>query len=184
MFVKTSENQWINFPQCERIEIEKNESNNWEIGFYYPSNDSNTQRLYSIGAFRLEIEAQEALDEIWEAYRKGKPYFEPDPRSKMNVRLGDKWYADDEPIQTYLEAIQLLGLEKIEEQGLTFKDRNAKNAKEYPIVTKEKVKHLNQSNAGEYWILLPDRTTTMKEILESIASKIGIIAFEVTIYQN
>ena len=33
MFVKISENRWINLTQCASIEIQKNESSNWEIVF-------------------------------------------------------------------------------------------------------------------------------------------------------
>ena len=178
MFVKTSEHRWINLTQCASIEIQKNESRNWEIGFY-----SDTERSDSIGTFRSESEAHEVLDEIWEYSREGKPYFEPDPKKKLNVRLGDKWYADDKPVQTYLEAIQRLGLEKIEKQGLTFKDKNVRNDKDKPIVTKERVQDLKQSQAGEYYILLLERPTTMKETLERIASELGV-EIKVTIYQK
>ena len=100
MFVKTSENQWINLKQCEYIEIPKNEneSGNWKIEFYPRAG----VEPYSIGTFSSESEAHEVLDEIWEYYRVGKPYFEPDPRKKMNVKLGDKWYADDEGAPLYI----------------------------------------------------------------------------------
>ncbi|MYF54879.1 hypothetical protein F4083_02310 [Candidatus Poribacteria bacterium] len=174
MFVKISENRWINLIQCESIEIEKKESYNWEIVF-------STVRSDSIGRFRFESEAHEVLDEIWESYREGKPYFEPDPRKKMNVRLGDKWYADDEPIQTYFDGLQLLGLEEIEARGLTFKDRNTKDAKEYPVVTKDRVPRLQQSDADGYYILKLERLTSMKETLERVASELGV-DIEVTIY--
>ena len=178
MFVKISENRWINLTQCASIEIQKNEFSNWEIGFY-----SDTERSDSIGTFRSESEAHEVLDEIWEYSREGKPYFEPDPRKKMNVKLGDKWYADDEPIQTYLEVIQRLGLEKIEERELTFKDRNVPTHEGYLIVTKDKDPKLKQLKAGEYYILQLERPSTMKETLENIASELGV-DIKVTIYQE
>lgn len=177
MFVKISKNHWINLTQCAGIQIQENEPRNWKIVFDYSSE-------YSIGTFRSESEAEEVLDEIWEAYREGKPYFEPDPRKEMNVRLGDRWYAYEEPIQTYFGTIQRLGLEKIEERGLTFEDRNFRSAKDNLIVTKYSVKGLAQSKAGGYYILRPNVTTTMKKILESIASELGIIDFEVTLYQE
>lgn len=183
MFVKISENRWINLIQCESIKIEKKEPHNWEIVFSTLSNNSDTERSDSIGRFRFESEAHEVLDEIWEAYREGKPYFQADPRKKMNVRLGDKWYADDKPIRTYFEVLQLLGLEKIESQGVTFKDRNIKNAKEYPVVTKDWVQGLQQSEAGGYYILRLERPTTMKETLEHVASELEV-DIEVTIYQE
>ena len=143
------------------------------------SNDSDTERSDSLGTFRLESDAHEALDEIWEAYREGKPYFQLDPRKKMNVRLGDKWYADDEPIQTYLEVIQRLGLEKIEKGGVTFKVKD----RDIPIVTKSDIPGIQQSRAGEYYILCLERPTTMKETLEHIASELGV-DIKVTIYQE
>ena len=178
MFVKISENRWINLTQCASIEIQENESGNWEIDFH-----SDTERSGSIGTFRSESEAHEVLDEIWEYSREGKPYFEPDPRKKLNVRLEDKWYADDEPVQTYLEAIQRLGLEKIEARGMTFKDRNVPTHEGYLIVTKDNDPKFKQSQAGEYYILRLERPTTMKETLERIASELGV-EIKVTIYQE
>lgn len=177
MFVKIRENGWINLLQCGGIDIRENEPMNWQIDFNHSS-------VFSIGTFRSEREAHEALDEIWEAFREGRPYFEPDPRKEMNVKIGYKWYAGDKPIDTYLEAIQRLGLEKIEERGVTFKDENIRGAKDNPIVTKNRIKELKQSDAGDYHILLPDFTATIKKILESIASELGIVDFEVTLYQE
>ena len=183
MFVKISKNHWVNLNTYVDIEIQKDESNDWNIVFY-PVIISDREMSYSIGPFRLESEAHEVLDEIWECYREGKAYYEPDPRKKMNVRLGAKWYADDEPIQTYLEVIQHLGLEKIEERELTFKDKHIQNSSEKPIVTKEEDRFLRQSKAGDYYILRLERLSSMKEVLESIASELGIIDFEVTIYDE
>lgn len=183
MFVKTGENHWINLSQCPRIQIEKNEPRNWEIVFSDLSNDFDTEKSDSIGGFRSESEAHESLDEIWEAYREGKPYFQPDPRKKMNVRLGDKWYANDEPIFTYFKALQLLGLEKIESRGVTFKDRHSRDAKEYPIVAKSRIQGSDQSEAGEYYILRLQRPTSMKETIERVASELGV-DIEVTTYQE
>ena len=173
MFVKISENRWINLTQCESIEIQKKESHNWEIVFSTLSNDSDTEKSDSIGRFRFENKAHEVLDEIWEAYREGKPYFEPDPRKKMNVRLGDKWYADDEPIQTYFDGLQLLGLEEIEARELTFEDKQ--------IVTKDRVKGIQQSKVKGYHILQVENSLTMKETLEHVASELGV-DIEVTTY--
>ena len=180
MFVKTSENQWINLKECECIEIPMNESRDWKIEFY-PRKGVNP---YSIGTFRSEREAHEVLDKIWEAYQEGKPYFEPDPRKRMNVRIGDKWYADDEPIQAYLEAVQRLGLEKIEQRGLIFKDKTVPTHEGYPIVTKDDLPNIKQAQSGDYYILRLERPSTMKEVLEDIASELGIIDFEVTLYQD
>ena len=178
MFVKTSENQWINLKQCECIEIPMNESGDWEIEFY----PRKGVKPYSIGTFRSEREAHEVLDEIWEYYREGKPYFEPDPRKKMNVKLGDKWYADDDgPLYTYFEALRRLGLGKIEAHGLTFKDKDAQGYDTYPIVAKERIPGSDQSEEGEYYILVLTRASTMKETLKSIASELGV-CIKVTIY--
>ena len=103
----------------------------------------------------------------------------------MNVRLGDKWYADNVPIETYFKAIQLLGLEKIEARGLTFKDRNIKNAKECPIVTMDRVKGFEQVEVGEYYVLRLWDTQSMKKTLESIASELeDDIDIEVTTYRG
>ena len=103
------------------------------------------------------------------------------PPKKMNVRLGDKSSAADTPIEKYFEAIQLLGLEEIAARGLTFKDIHSKNAKECPIVTKERVKGLEQTEIGEYWILRLWRPESMKKTLEAIASELEV-DIEVTIY--
>ena len=177
MFVKTSENQWMNLPRCTEIKIRMNKSEDWVIEFY----PRGGVKPYSIGTFSSEREAHEVLDEIWEYYREGKPYFEPDPRKKMNVKLGDKWYADDKYIDTYLEVIQRLGLEEIETRVLTYKTKHTQEYEEYPVVTKDKVQGLNQSKAGEYYILLLEFPSSMKETLEYIASELGV-CIKVTIY--
>ena len=182
MFVKTGENHWINLSQCPRIQIKKNGLSNWEIVFSNLSNDFDTEKSDSLGGFRSESEAHESLDEIWEAYREGKPYFEPDPRKKMNVRLGDKWYADNEPIQIFLDVIQRLRLEKIEAQGLTFKDKYVPKH-EVLIVTKDRVKGLEQEEVGGYYVLRLKNISSMKETLESIASELKV-DIEVTTYQE
>lgn len=183
MFVKTSENQWVNLKQCECIEIPKNESGDWKIDFY----PRKGVKPYSIGTFSSEREAHEVLDEIWEYYREGKPYFEPDPRKEMNVKLGDKWYAaDDGPYNTYLKVLRRLGLGKIEADGFTFKDKNVPESKERPIVSKERIPGSNQSDpivseGVEYYILVLGCASTMKEVLESIASELGV-CLKVTTY--
>ena len=167
MFVKTRKNQWINLNQCSRIEIQEKESHHWEIVFYYLAESDR------IGPFGSDSEANGVLDKIWEASREGKPYFEPDPRKKMNVRLGDKWYAADKPIDAYFEAIQPL-VEEIEARGLIFpKDR--------PIVTKKSVPGIAQKKIGEYWVLHPWREDSIIETLKSIASELEV-DIEVTTY--
>ena len=176
MFVKIRDNYWINLSQCASIEIGKNDSYKWKIVFVSLMPSSDIGKSDSIEGFQSENEAQEVLDQIWETYREGKPYFQPDPREKMNVRLGDKWYADSVPVDTYLEAIQLLGLQKIEALGETYEDK--------PIVTKHRIQGLVQSREGAYYILLLEQQTTMKKVLELIASKLGIIDFEVTLHGN
>ena len=177
MFVKIERNGWINLLQCGGIDIRENEQRNWKIFFNCRGHG------FSIGTFGSEHEAHEVLDEIWEAYREGKPYFEPDPRKKLNVRLEEKWHADDEPIQTYLEAIQRLGLEKIEERKLIFKDISVPKHEGFLIVTQDENPAWKQSEVGSYYILMPERLSTMKKILEDIASELEV-DIKVTLYQE
>lgn len=176
MFIKISENRWLNLTQCKNVDIQQNESRSWEIVF-----DSDSE--ISIGTFRLESEAHEVLDKIWEAYQVGKPYFEPDPRREMNVKIGDKWYAEEKPIFTYFKGLELLGLEEIEARGVTFKNRNIKNDKERPVVTKNRIKGLDQSVGERGYMLRLNSPTIMKEVLEHVASELGV-DIEVTIYDD
>lgn len=173
MFIKIRRNGWINLSQCGGIDIREKEPKNWQIDF-------NHRSVFSVGTFRSEREAEEVLDEIWEAYREGKPYFEPDPQKEMNVKLGDKWYAEDIPLYTYFEAIQRLGLEKIEERKLIFKDNRVPK---HPIVTKDKNPKIIQTQHGAYYILRLEKASTMKATLEYIAFELGV-DIKVTLYQD
>ena len=87
----------------------------------------------------------------------------------MNVKLGDKWYGEKKSIDTYIKAIQRLGLEEIHKRGLIFKDKHVETNEGALIVTKDKDPKLRQWQSGEYYILLLERKTTMKETLEYIA---------------
>lgn len=182
MFMKTNKNYWINLNTCRKLEIQKCPQGEWQIIFFPMIIDPNPEVPDSIGTFRLEGNAHEVLDEIWEAYREGKPYFELDPREELNVRLGDKWYGEENPIDTYIEVIQRLGLEEIEKRGLIFKDKSVPKHEGRLIITTDKVPRAKQKRSGEYYILLPDYPTTMKEILKNVASELEV-ELEVTIYQ-
>lgn len=181
MFVKTNKNYWINLNTCRKVEIQKRTQGEWEIIFFPMIIDPNTEVSDSVGRFRLEDEAHELLDEIWEADREGKPYFETDPREELNVRLGDKWYSEEKPIDTYIKVIQRLGLEEIEKRELIFKDKYVETDKGRLIVTKDKVPRVQQRKLGEYYVLLLECRTTMKETLEYIASELGV-KIKVTTY--
>lgn len=175
MFIKISEKEWVNLHTCRLVLIHGSEDN-WNIGLHYE------REKHKLSGFKSEDEAREVLDEIWEAYREGKPYFEPDPREKLNVRLGDKWYGEEKPIDTYIEVIQRLGLEKIEKRQLIFKDKSIPKHEGSLIVTKDEVPGADQKQSGEYYILSLHYPTTMKETLEYIASELGV-EIKVTIYR-
>lgn len=183
MFVKT-EMSWINLKMCERITIEQTDV--WWIKFHYPSVDANTQCNYSIGRFKNKYEAEEVLDEIWDAYKEDKPYYEPDPRTPFNVKINDKWYSHEssrDAIYTYAKAIEVLGLEEIEKQGIWFVDESVENDKGRPIVMRNADRKIAQmqSECGKYYILCLDTRTSMKKVLEQIANELGK-DIEVTIY--
>ena len=173
MFIKSREKQWVNLNTCGVVLIEGS-GNHWQISLY------NENGRYNLSGFKSEDEAIKVLDEIWEAYREGKPYFEPDPREELNVRIGDKWYGEEKPIDTYIKVIQGLGLEEIEKRRLIFRDKSIPTHEGSLIVTKNKAK-FGQRRSGEYYIFLPEYLTTMKEILESIAAELKV-EIKVTIY--
>ena len=175
MFIKISEKQWVNLPAC-RLVLIHGSGDNWNIGLHYES------EKHKLSGFKSEDEAREVLDEIWEAYREGKPYFEPDPREKFNVRIGDKWNTEKERKFIYIQAIERLGLEEIHKRGLIFKDKYVETNEGALIVTKDKDPKLIQWQSGEYYILLLERKTTMKETLEYIAAELGV-EIKVTIYE-
>ena len=175
MFIKISKKEWVNLNTC-RLVLIHGSGDNWNIGLHYES------EKHKLSGFKSENEARKTLDKIWEAYREDKSYFEPDPKEKLNVRLGDKWYGEEKPIDTYIEVIQRLGLEAIEKRGLIFKDKSVETDQGRLIVTKDKVLGADQTQSGEYYILLLKYPTTMKETLESIAAELGV-EIKVTIYQ-
>ncbi len=90
------------------------------------------------------------------------------------MKIGDNWYTDEKPIDTYFQAIECLGLEEIYKRELLFIDKYFEGHEGVHIVMKEKDKSLNQSQLGEYFILRLERPTTMKEVLEKIANELGI----------
>lgn len=165
---------------CQTIEIGK--TNVWWIRFNFQSIAPNHQCDYSIGRFNTVLEAREVLDEIWDAYQKGQPYYEPDLREKFNVRIGNKWDTEEEPIHTYFQAIERLGLEEIYKRELLFKDKYVEGHEGVLIVVKKEDKTLRQSQLGDYYILKLERLTTMKETLEYIANELNV-DIKITIYE-
>ena len=182
MLIKINGVTLINLNMCHKVTIEEiNEDGpqgkkyECNIVLYY---DKHGARF---GNFNSRIQAQEVLDEILEAYQEGKHYWEPDPRGKLNIKLGDKWYTDEAPLHAYAKAIQLLGLEEIENRQLIWKDKSVETDEGALIVSKDKDPKRRQMQSGEFYIQLFTHPTTMKKVLEKIASELGV-DIKVTIY--
>lgn len=143
--------------------------------FFYES------EKHKLSGYKSEDEAHEVLDNIWNAYQEDKPYFEPGPREKFNVKIGDKWNTKKKRKEIYIQAIERLGLEEIHKRGLIFKDKYAETDEGSLIVSKDEDPKLKQKQSGEFYILLLEHAITMKETLEYIASELGV-EIEVTIY--
>ena len=175
MFIKTNTDGYINLNMYHQLIIEELNEDGPEGKKYDCSLVLYFNKDYTILAKTASrVEAEEIMNEIIEAHRTGITYLELDPRGKFNVKLKGKWVTD-EPIHAYAKAIEILGLEKIEERKLKFKDDYCE------IVSKEFDPKLKQMRAGDYYIVASDRVTTMKETLEYIASELGV-EIKVTIY--
>lgn len=170
MYIKTTENIWINFNTCKKVEIRERSEGNWEIMLLKEDGGF-------IRDFKSRDEALKTLDEIWDAFENGQLYWEQVPKEKLNVKIGSRWYAESNSLDTFHKVIEKLGIEKIKGLMYTFDEGHTQ-----PIITDEKVSGLSQTVWAKHYIFKPDYALTMKKILEYIASELGA-DIQVTIYE-
>lgn len=162
MFIRTTENMWINLHECRKVEIHQRSEGNWEIILLKEDGGF-------IRDFKSRIEAVNTLNNIWDSYEKGQHFWEQEPKEKLNVKLGNRWYAESKALDTFLWVIELIGIEKVKKLEYTFDDGHT-----VPIITDEKVLKLSQTVWAKHYILKPEYTDTMKKILEYIASELSV----------
>ena len=168
MFIKISEKEWVNLNIC-RLVFVNGSAGNWSIFFFYES------EKHKLSGYKSEDEAREVLDDIWDVYEKGQHFWEQEPKEILNVKLGNRWYAENEAINTFIRVIGRLGIEKVKELEITHDDRL--------IVTTDKSKKRIDIERWGYYILKLERPDTMREVLENIASKLGV-EIKVTIHRR
>lgn len=169
MFIKTNEDAWINLNQCKNVEIQQysdiDVTNEWQIAFFFIRDPVTAKLNRRIGPFKNKNEALKVLDDIWDAYEDGQPFWEEEPKEELNIKLGNRWYAESSAADTYLRVIERLGLERIKKEKISFGD--------YLIVVGP-VKPDGYRPYAEYSVLDITDRDVIKEILEKIASEFNI----------
>ena len=159
MFIKISEKEWVNLNNCRLVLIHGSEDN-WNIGLHYEN------EKHKLSGFKSEDEAREVLDEIWNAYREGNHLWEPDPNKILNVKVNGKWLSGDVAIETFINALYEMDIEKV--KGLEW------TVNSIPLVSTEKHPYRAQRKVDKYYIVSGHNTISKKKILDKIADKLGI----------
>lgn len=173
MFIKTTENNWINLNTCRKVEIWERSEGNWSIIFRPTIVGPDNEFADTIESFETELEALEVLDDIWDAYRQGQHFWEPEPREILNVRMENRWIAEDRAIDTYIRVIGYLGIERVKALELTVNT--------IPLIANYRDPHRAQRQMAGQYIVSGTNTITKKKILEDIASQLEV---EMTVTAN
>ena len=166
MFIKVTDNNWINLNTCRKIEVWERSKNNWAILFRPTTIGPDNELSDSIEPFGTELEAQEVLDTIWSAYRNEEKVWEPEPRNILNVKMCDKWMTNDQAIDTFLDVIEKFGLDEVANLGLIVNN--------ILLISNVDDSNRAQRKIGDYYIVSGTNTLRKKFLIEEIADKLGV----------
>ena len=176
MFVKISDNNWINLYTCREIEIHEASESNYKIIFCPSIIRPGGEFAPHIGPYETETEAREVLDMIWKAFESNHRVWEPEPESTLTVQINGKWAKGDRAIDVFINAITDIGITKVEELELI--------VNKILLISTYKDPSRAQRQYKEYYIVSGTNTDRKKKILDKINSKLDDIEIEAKTYRN
>lgn len=174
MFIKSSENKWINLNMCKQVDIRQIDEKEYNIVFLFVNVGPDAELNSSIGPFDTEIEAQELLDIIWSAYKEKQTIWTQEPKLIFKVTIQDteqvtdfsKWSDDTySPLEVFLDAILRLNIEKVTDLDLSIDG--------VPFITRYRDPRRAQRKWRDYYITSGLSLLTMKDVLHEIGDKLN-----------
>lgn len=87
------------------------------------------------------------------------------------------WISEDRAIDTFIEVIKPLGMEKVKNLGLSVNEIPLVADCDYPDKTERKI----ETETGTYYIVPGTNTVTKKRILDDIAARLKL---DMTVFAN